>query len=96
MKNQKKTTLEICIGILQAGILIFVIALIIGTKKDYVFKSIATILLQLNFGMLLIAFGMKENRLKGKSKGNMFFAVGAAALLASVYSIYTLYTKMGM
>jgi hypothetical protein len=39
---------------------------------------------------------MKENRLKGKSKGNMFFAVGAAALLASVYSIYTLYTKMGM
>ena len=95
MENKKNRTLSVLLGILGAGVMILSIILFTAENAGEIFKASITSLLQIDLGLLLIIFGIKENRSKGKPKGNMYFTVGLAVLTSTAYTIYGLFTKLG-
>ena len=94
MENKKTETLSALMGILGVGVIILSIILFTAEDAGEVFKGAITSLLQVDLGLLLLIFGIKENRSKGKPKGNMYFTVGLAVLTSTAFTIYGLFTKL--
>lgn len=94
MENKENGTLRALMGILGVGIIILSIVLFSTENAGEVFKGSITSLLQADLGLLLLIFGIKENRSKGKPKGNMYFIIGLAILTTTAFTIYNLFTKL--
>lgn len=94
MENKKTVTLSALIGILGVGVMALSIILLNAKNAGEVFKGSIASLLQIDLGLLLLIYGIKENRSKGKPKGNMYFIVGLAILTTTVFTIYGLFTKL--
>lgn len=94
MENKKTKTLNALMGILGVGVIILSIILLSNDNAGELFKGIMASILQIALGLLLLTFGIKENRSKGKPKGNMYFIVGLAVLTSTAFTIYGLFTKL--
>ncbi|MDF2891724.1 MAG: hypothetical protein K0R80_2091 [Clostridia bacterium] len=94
MENKKTSTLRILMGILGVGVIALSITLFTTENAGEIFKAVFTSLLQVNLGLLLLVFGISENRSKGKPKGNMYFVVGLAVLTSTAFTIYDLFTRL--
>lgn len=94
MEDKNPRVINGLIGIL--GVILIILSIILFTIENAgtMFKSVITVILQVDMGLLLMIYGIKENRSKGKPKGNIYFIVGLAVLTSTVYTIYNLYTKL--
>ena len=94
MENKDTGKLSILMGILGVGVMALSIILLSYDNASELFKGSIASLLQVVLGLLLLTFGVKENRSKGKPKGNMYFIVGLAVLTSTAFTIYGLFTKL--
>jgi hypothetical protein len=94
MENKKSSALSGVTGILGIGVLILSIILFTNKNATEIFKSVIAVLLQADLGLLLLIFGINENRSKGRPKGNNYFVVGLVVLTSTIYTIYNLYIKL--
>jgi uncharacterized membrane protein SirB2 len=94
MENKETRTLSVLMGILGVGVIILSIILISNENAGELFRGVLASLLQIVLGLLLLVYGIKENRSKGKPKGNMYFIVGLAVLTTTAFTIYNLITKL--
>jgi hypothetical protein len=94
MENKKTGKLNALMGILGVGVIALSIILISNENAGELFKGSIASVLQIDLGLLLLIYGIKENRSKGKPKGNMYFIVGLAVLTSTAFTIYGLFTKL--
>lgn len=94
MENKKTGALSVLMGILGVGAMALSIILFMNENAGELFKGSITSLFQVDLGLLLLVFGIKENRSKGKPKGNMYFIVGLAVLTSTAFTIYSLFTNL--
>lgn len=94
MEDKKPRKNSALVGILGVGVIILSIILFTSENSTEIFKSAITALLQIDLGLLLVMYGINENRSKGKPKGNSYFVVGLAVLTSTAYTIYNLFTKL--
>jgi hypothetical protein len=94
MENKNSGTLSALIGILGVGVIILSIILITYDNAGQLFRGSIISLLQADLGVLLLIYGIRENRSKGKPKGNMYFIVGLAILTTTAFTIYNLFMKL--
>ena len=95
MENKKAKSLNGLTGILGLGAIILSIILFTYENAGEVFKSVTTALFQVDIGLLLIVYGIREKRTKGKTNGNNYLYVGAAVVLSTAYTLYGLFMKLG-
>lgn len=94
METNKSGKLGVLIGILGVGLMILSIILLSSKNAGELFKGSMASILQIDLGLLLLVYGIKENHTKGKPKGNMYFTIGLAVLTSTAYTIYALYIKL--
>jgi hypothetical protein len=92
--DNKSGSIRILIGILGLSVIALSILLLIAENLGVMLKTALVAAWQADIGLLLLFYGVNENRTKGKPKGNMYFVVGLAVLTSTVYTIYDLYTKL--
>lgn len=94
MKNKKIGILNILMGILGAGLIILGIIIFTNENAGELFKDSIAAQFQVDFGLYLLVFGIKKNRIKGKPAGNKYFMIGLAILTTTAFTIYNLFTKL--
>jgi len=94
VENKQPKTLNGITGILGIGAIILSIVLFTNENAGYIFKSVVTALFQLDIGLMLVIYGIRENKMKGKPKGNSYLYVGIAALASTLYTLFVFYARL--